>query len=105
MTHIDFTLREQELAGIISDHIMDIPDLQRHCHLVALAHSGITEEEFTQNIERQDEQVLGLLETGESQQRFDETLKYKLYWSMYNTTMQRITLLSVASWYNPQISN
>lgn len=98
-----FTLVEQELAGIISDHIMDIPQLQQHCHRVALAHSQIRQDEFDTMMELQEERVVNLLATNEDSPPPAEPPRYKLYWAIYNTTMQRITLAAVASWYNPEI--
>jgi hypothetical protein len=104
MSTIQFNTQEQHLASVISDAIMEIEQLQNHCHLVAKAHSGITNEEFDENIKQQGFRVVELLATGEGEIPFEESTKYKLYWSIYNTTMQRITMLATASWFNPEIT-
>lgn len=72
-------MEDKTLTGIISDSIMEIQSLQDHCNVVAQRGSEITQEDIEE----------------------EETPRYKLYWSIYNTEMTRLTLLAVASWYNP----
>jgi hypothetical protein len=73
-------MEDKILTGIISDSIMEIKSLQDHCNEVAQRGSGVTQED----------------------EELEDTPAYKLYWSIYNTEMTRLTLLAVASWYNPQ---
>lgn len=71
---------DKQLTSMISDSIMNLETLNDHCREVALKESGAQDSDFEN----------------------ENTPAYKLYWSIYNTEMTRLTMLAAASWYKPQ---
>lgn len=78
---------EKQLTQQIIDSMCSLPDLQTYCDRVARAHS--------------------LLDPDVDPHEFDaenETAQSKLYWSVYNESMQRMIMLAVANFFSPEIT-